>query len=431
MLVRSFDFFQILKTLTFCTITVCGVAIFLFVGSLGQFFCINMDKSKLEKPRVKQENQVVNSLDMSFLQQGNDLTSFYKDDLLKMLRVFANNTRPDASEVSNTLLIGLKNQQDRMEVAVGDKLYLSYDSLGLRFAQTPTALWMKVQEIGVGKMNFDVGMKDVASCIVSTASEMSGSSDEEREFLVFDKAKWWRPDQFYEMYGGQEYTKVKGLQRLAFEEGQEGVCLVKEGTNLIFKDKRWQVQVNHESMQGYPVAQVIALTTSRMDIKIWDVDGMQVWETSLTPEKPKLTLIKPEEVFTQIKQRGSSQISCKIGSKTVLLKAGDWLLKTEHGWKNLRTWEEIQKYLSFEIQGDLFVFDGIEKKQGNAIFKGHLFDTMRIQMQEISIPLQVTVKKQKKKPAITQQGNFIQEQAGREEELLRLKTPKNHHDAPK
>lgn len=431
MLVRSFDFFQILKIIKFCTNIVFGVAIFLFLGALGQFFFINTSTNRLENPKIRKESQTSSSLDMSFLQQGDGLRFFYKDDLLKALRIFANNSRPDACEVPYTLLIGLKNGQDPMEVAVGDKLYLSYNSPGLGFSETPTALWMKIQKIGVGKMHFDVGMKEIESCIVSTTLETVESSRQEKEFLVFKKAKWWRADQFYEMYGGQEYAKVKGLQRLAFEDGKEGVCLVKEGTNLIFKDQRWQVQLSHESTQGYPIAQIVALTATKMDIKIWDVDGMNVWETSLVPEKSKLAPIKPEEIFTQIKQRGSNQISCKIGLKTVLLKEGDWLLKTEHCWKNLKTWEEIQKYLSFELQGDLFVFDGIEKKQGNAIFKGHLFDTMRNHVQEITIPLTVTTKKERKKPAIAHQGNFTQGQAAREEELLRLKTPKNHHDLPK
>jgi hypothetical protein len=49
--------------------------------------------------------------------------------------------------------------------------------------------------------------------------------------------------------------------------------------------------------------------------------------------------------------------------------------------------DQIEDYIHHRLQGELFVFDGLETIQGKTLMKGHLFDTMRSSAQMISFPI--------------------------------------------
>lgn len=97
--------------------------------------------------------------------------------------------------------------------------------------------------------------------------------------------------------------------------------------------------------------------------------------------------------------RNSTQVSCALGKRRVILKQGDWLLKTATGWRNVRKIDELQQLLYFRMKGELLIFDGIEREQGRLVMKGHCFNGSRTQMQPFSIPIEAykTTSKSKRK----------------------------------
>ena len=83
--------------------------------------------------------------------------------------------------------------------------------------------------------------------------------------------------------------------------------------------------------------------------------------------------LKPEAMPSKVRLRSASQVSCALGKRRVIIKQGDWLLKTQTGWRNLRRNEEIELYLNHRLKGELLIFDGIEQEQGRSVMKGNLF----------------------------------------------------------
>jgi hypothetical protein len=88
-----------------------------------------------------------------------------------------------------------------------------------------------------------------------------------------------------------------------------------------------------------------------------------------------------------MRQRTLQSISCKIGSKKTILKKGDWLLKLPGGWKVLESKQEIQNYLSYQLEGELLIFEGLERNKRQTTFKGTWFDKTRSQVYHLSTSL--------------------------------------------
>jgi hypothetical protein len=103
-------------------------------------------------------------------------------------------------------------------------------------------------------------------------------------------------------------------------------------------------------------------------------------------QEPRLQF-KAEAMPSKIRLRSASQVSCALGKRRVILRVGDWLLKTPTGWRNLRRTDEIQSYLSHRLKGELLIFDAIEKEQGNWVMKGHLFDETRTQQLPLTLSI--------------------------------------------
>lgn len=399
----------------------------------------------------------LNPIDLEWLGCAKQGESFYERDLQQALVYMSNNTRPDAHARQTQCLVGLKGSFQTRLVEPQQKIYLYYDQGHLAFSQQVQPLWIKFKSIEENVLYYDAGMvlmqeethelyQETLHNVAErqTEAELDQGFLQESYFHDVENAAWWRPDVLYETYGGKEFEAFKGCHRLAFgsssKEARE-VCFVKPQSILLFKDRQWSTNfLEGEETQGHPIAQVLSITPMHMEIKVWDVSGMHSKQVSLTPQRIKPLNIKLEEVFLQIRQRTLRQVFCKVGTKHMLLKAGDWLLHVDNQWKLLKTPEEIERYLSLQLEGELFVFEGIEKNQGNTIFKGRFFDTMREQMQAVSIPIaaaRCSLKRDQATQELSQQGATppqIHERSAPaevEDELLRLTNTQKRHELSK
>lgn len=419
------------------------------------FLVLNNQREKTsfqETGRISKGEKISCSpLNLETLEFPKTFETFYEKDLSKTLLFLGKNSRPDAREDQTNILVGLKGSKQSQLVNPGEKFYLAYQQGDLVFSKEQTSLWIKIKDIVDNTLQFDAAFiltndetNDIYQEKLHQTKELTTEEEFEDTFLQstyfqsLESAKWWLPDLFYEVYGGQEFESVKGAQRLEFLSQNPSVCFLKSKTVLIFKEGAWCLYDNKGATEQYPIAEVLTTKPSHMEVKVWDVSGMHSRVISFLPERTKPLNIKAEEVFSNIRQRTATQVSCKIGSKSSLLKKGEWLLKVGSHWKPLKAWEEIEKYLSFQLQGELFVFDGIEKNQGITVFKGHLFDTMREQMQVIRIPLPKQKKSSIKRKKHKELGDFEEQTTLSEdsnprleeedkEALLRLTTPQKHH----
>jgi hypothetical protein len=149
----------------------------------------------------------------------------------------------------------------------------------------------------------------------------------------------------------------------------------------------WRVAFREEIQSDLPVAHVRAVHAGALEIDVWDETGFCPLQVKVDMEKQMPLQRKLEGMPTQIRLRNSTQVSCALGKRRVILRQGDWLLKTASGWRNLRKMEEIDQYLHRRLKGELFIFDSLEKEQGRMVMKGYLFDETRTVAQPLALPI--------------------------------------------
>jgi len=335
------------------------------------------------------------------------LKSFSLPDLKREICFLGKNTRPDATIYDLLIHIGLKGGGRSLKVVSGQKVYLAYiegKKSCLRFSSEPTPLWIMPHLSESGETLVELGLKllieNEERCIeekkIFKLEELLQKEDLAAKDLIFQEAvrslegaKWWGPDRLFDTYGGNKYFALKSHERLEFfSSSYSEMVHVKEGDALVWSGGKWSFSKVGEKSRGIPLARLKLLAPCRMEWELWSADGLEALEVSHEKEKEGELQFRIEEVFSRIRERTSSRISCRIGnSKPTILKAGDWMLRTLAGWRVLKSLQEIEDVLSFQMRGELFIFDGIEKSEGKPTFSGILFDPMRTQQQLVKLPL--------------------------------------------
>jgi hypothetical protein len=182
------------------------------------------------------------------------------------------------------------------------------------------------------------------------------------------------------------------------------------------------------------------ITQDSIKVNIWSQSGGLFAHKSLPFAQSSEISLQESDLFKKISPRGHDVVLCKMGKQNSLLKKGDWLIKTKTYWKTIKTFNEMQRCLNLQTPAELFVFEGIERKEGRAFFKGSLFDKMRVEKKRIEIPIHLYEKpslKSKKllhdltKNNIDQTRESSELKSEGEEELLKLTTPTKRHEFSK
>jgi len=122
----------------------------------------------------------------------------------------------------------------------------------------------------------------------------------------------------------------------------------------------------------------------------WDSSGIESFKLTFHREKPGTITTRAEEVFTRLRQRTSTRVSCRLENRATILKVGDWLIQTDKGWHTIKNSHEIDDILNLKVLGELFIFDSIEDQGGKEVFCGTLFDPMRTEVQTVQLPISQT-----------------------------------------
>lgn len=317
------------------------------------------------------------------------------------LVLIAYNSRPDVESKKATVVVSLNNGKEQMSYPNGSTIYLkeAQEGKALLVSEEPTNLWAKPILLDNGAVLIEAGRKFI--------TQEGKAIDEKGQFVVpgqcgsssryspsgesFAKAlraaKCYPKDLLIQKYGGSEYNGWSGKAVLELSRGNASyACFISSGDYLLYEGEEWRVCTYEELKGDSPIAYVKALTASAVEIDMWDESGYCPFQVKVDMEKPERAKIKPEIRPTTVRLRSGTQVSCAFGKKRMILRQGDWLLKTSSGWRNLRRREEIELFLYHRLKGDLLIFDSIEQEQGKYVMKGHIFDETRMQMHPITMP---------------------------------------------
>ncbi len=324
-------------------------------------------------------------------------------NLSREIFILGRNSRPDAQALDSQVLLALRCSQEKVLVANGEQVYLALEE-GLegswRFSNEPTSLSFCPFILDRNSVLLDVSMH-------IAPSENQIAVDEKMQFIIKDReatvdakaeksqsmslcikplkeAVYLGRDLFLENYGAKN-TNCNKLE-VTYLDQRESYFLSKDDY-LLWNGSSWNAIDIEESDANKPLAQVTNISARSMDLTIWDSSGFHPVRIKLTAPpsiKPNYQL---EELFFQTKMRTAKQISCRLGNKRMLIKSGDWLLKEEDTWRHLRKLDEIDDFIAGKLKGELLIFDGLSKSEGQWILTAHLFDSMRTAMQEFQFPI--------------------------------------------
>ncbi len=320
------------------------------------------------------------------------------------------NTRPDCQPKQATVLLSLRNTNKHKVLLSGEQVFLDIvrkegsSFLEYRFSEQKTPLWVRPIVADRDKICLEAGL-------FSPSTEIAAFIEEKTQFLLaiqspakmqkvgegylhhLQEAKCWGNDQFIKEYGGNAYAPIKEKQKVEIPGNNRSTILfLGKGDFLEWKEDGWKSLSQISQSKNNPIAQVVNLSNKEISIKVWDEQGFSPWLVQIERQSPPKSTNLSSLVPSEIRLRNASQVCCSFGQKRFLLKEGDWVLKTAKGWRRLKNGKDIEDFLSHAIEGELFVLDSIEKKQGQAFIQAHLFDAKRVQMQVVTLPV-VTEKK--------------------------------------
>ncbi|MBS0653857.1 MAG: hypothetical protein JSR39_10095 [Verrucomicrobia bacterium] len=349
--------------------------------------------------------------------------------LAKELLVIAHNSRPDATGSEAQILLGLKTEEAPKQMTSGKTLFLEKNEAtgAFVFSEGPQPLWIKPILLENGRVLIEAGKKlgqldsahgyeekgqFVVPASASAARGKKYSTLAQEAFALLKNAKCWGQDLLIQQYGGGEFGKWREKFKIEFAQGPASyVIFVATGDYLMWKEGRWQEAPLSELSTQQPVALVRTVSPRSVELTVWDETGFYPASVELAIEHAGRLNQKADAALTQPRLRTASQVSCMLGKKRVVLRQGDWMLRTGTGWRNLRRKEEIESCLHHRIKGELFIFDSLEKEQGRWVLKGSLFDEMRTQVQHVSVPIEMENKtgksRKKRKIPFAPQGALI------------------------
>ncbi len=324
------------------------------------------------------------------------------------LLLLARNTRPDAQRVESSLLLGTKATGEEKCVKLDETIYLTEldkekeGKRGVRFSSSATSLWVKPLSMNRQSVTFEVyrfleneQKEERNQLVLSLAPDakqksMSLSQKEGAAYVkIMRDTKHWGKDRLIEAYGGEEYRILREKEKIQLgQDDSEMVFFVSSGDFLVWDDGKWRQTTSADISPTMPVVQIKSASPRGIDAELWDETGFFQLSMKIAPTLPNRSAGKDSTpLFSSIRLRSGSQITCIAGKRRLVLREGDWLLKTSSGWRNLKRAEQIEDCIHHRLAGELFIFDGLETVQGKTLMKGHLFDPMRAQMQTISFPV--------------------------------------------
>lgn len=337
-------------------------------------------------------------------------------DLKPHLMYYGKNGRPDAQSTHTNLHFSFMGSKNVVSIGPNQKLYLVYDkkSLPCHYVFSPhnaeTSLWIEATP-NDNEAAVKVFMKNDKGEIITEPENHSHFKVSEKEFIRYSgatweigswrvdgtllarqKARWFGCDRFLERHGGEEYKAVIGKQRIDFGDGDDIYSVfVAVGDCLMWDGQQWKATVPGEASLKSPLLVVKKVDERLMTFELWDVEGKGKLILNILKSTEPWLMQNPtmiQQTFKFVGARTRTQCVFEINHERMLIRPSDWLLLTTKGWKKLTTEEEIDQYVKRKSTGNLFVFEGLARKDDRQIMKGTLYNPTRSDFQVIELSIQ-------------------------------------------
>lgn len=289
--------------------------------------------------------------------------------------------RPDGTIDNSRVLVRMKESGDSKRVVLPCRLDLEFQKDLLKLASNSSLFWVELSSLGSGQIEvsgwvtaldgtkMDAGRFTIfgEDCPLQAANEFPEGSP----FRILSEAKWWGLDLFRKSDAGER-----------IEIGE--ILEISEGDWLIWNGGKWEK--SEEAVANVPIARIQSKTAKMLVLEGWDSDGHTRIGLNLAAGPP--FKIRGEDLFGSIRVRSEKQISCTIEKQCMVLKTGDWVLKTGSRWKILRKKDERDAFLNGQLFGELFILEQVFQKQGQKMIQGSLFNPGRTQVVSIEMAAQ-------------------------------------------
>jgi hypothetical protein len=334
-------------------------------------------------------------------------------DLKRYLIYYGKNDRPDADLANLKLNFGFNGVKGTVSAKVKEPIYLMYDKNDpkVKYKFSPdnavTTLWFEASG-GTSEAIVSASMRNEAGEVVHepiTNAEFTlkerpplrSDADDRRigdfkvdgTLLSRQGAKWYGIDKFMERHGGEEYKDTAQKQRIDFGTDDNSYSVyVGPDSYLAWVNGRWREMKPGKDSVKYPLLGINKIEDRIMKLDFWDVDGQAKISLNLIKSMEAWIPQSIQKEFSFIGARTRSQFLFEINKERMTLSPLDWILRTEKGWKKLTTVQDIDDYVERKITGPLFVFDGVEKRDGKQVLLGTLFNKTRTEIKSIEVPMQ-------------------------------------------
>ncbi len=303
----------------------------------------------------------------------------------------------DSNGCNQQVLIHLNKSAESKRAVLPTRIDLRYQGEKLCFSPSESPFWIELSLLPGRQIEGNVFVSSQSEKIhagrliaspqespIRAAQEFSENSP----FRLLAETRWWGQDLFRE-----HFERKIPCERLEIgSTGSSGECLeLKEGDWIVWDLGQWRVLKEGESIEDSsilvkPIARIQSSLGKTLSLEGWDSEGHV--RLSLTPASSSPIKPKGEDLFSAIRVRSEKQISCMLEKQCMILKVGDWVLKSDNRWKVLRKKEERESFLKGTLAGELFVFEQILQKQGNKAIQGKLFNPERSQAVSIEMAVQ-------------------------------------------
>ena len=329
--------------------------------------------------------------------------------------------RPDCKKKNEVFLLGLEKSAQKRLVSIGEKVFLDVNKeKKLIFSELETPFWIdlickKENEMEVdfhvcfSEENGGVIFEKNERLILQEKKDFVHSSGMEKGELgaltaFLGKVNICESDLLIEIYGGKSFDSVKNSFRMC-GESLSTPLYIKPGDLFIWRDGK--LEVGEGDTEGYPLLLVRGIDQHKCEMWLWDKEGVYGKLITLQMTRGVPSSLKLQDFFLKLHQRTEASVTCQLHGRNVVLRKRDWLLYSKGRFRNLRTSDEVKDYLRYALKGELFIFDGIVKKDGVSLLVGQLFNEERSQVRKVEIPLSekkkmIPTKKREPKAAAVQ-----------------------------
>ena len=300
--------------------------------------------------------------------------------------------RPDEISLDSSLFVKLKKTGQTKQVVLPARLNLEFgEGEKLVFSEKDSGFWIEIASSFPKKIEGKVCVENPFSQRIETEAfsasfqepPIQGAQEftEGSSFRALSEAKWWGPDKLREKYFDREVC-----QRIEIGGASNAQMMsLREGEWLIWDRGEWMKGTLDKGAQK-PIARIKGVQGKSLILEGWE--GRQYVHLALSQQTSSMK-VKGEDLFNSIRVRSAQQMSCMLEKQWLILKAGDWILKTEGRWKVLKKQEERDLCREGKMSGEVFVFEKIESKAGQKYIQGQFFSSDRSQMLAIELAVPV------------------------------------------